>query len=51
MLNIVHETHMGIVKCKERARQFMFWPGMVTQIQHVVENCTICVQKLIVKIG
>ena len=42
MLKIVHETHMGIIKCKERARQFMYWPGMMAQIQSVVEKCETC---------
>lgn len=44
MLRIVHETHMGIVKCKQRARQFMYWPGMISQIQETVEKCTVCAQ-------
>ncbi|XP_052768253.1 uncharacterized protein K02A2.6-like [Mya arenaria] len=42
MLMVVHETHMGVVKCKARARQFMYWPGMMTEIQETVQKCEVC---------
>ena len=28
MLNLNHESHQGIDKSKERAREVMYWPGM-----------------------
>ena len=28
MLEIIHETHLGTVKCKQRAREALHWPGM-----------------------
>ena len=28
MLDKIHESHQGIVKCKQRARDILFWPGM-----------------------
>ncbi len=28
MLDIIHETHLGIVKSKQRARETLYWPGM-----------------------
>ena len=42
MLKCIHSSHLGIGKCKRRARDVMFWPGMNSQIQHVVSNCSIC---------
>ena len=41
-LNILHRGHLGISKCTERARQYMFWPGMATDIRELVSNCTTC---------
>lgn len=42
MLARVHESHLDIVKCKERARDVMFWPSMAKQIEDVVLKCAIC---------
>ena len=42
MLKCIHSSHLGIEKCKRRARDVLFWPGMNSQIQDVVTNCNIC---------
>ena len=42
MLEVVHSTHQGIMSCKKRAREFMFWVGMMKEIQDIVERCEIC---------
>lgn len=42
MLLLVHTTHQGIMSCKRRAREFMFWIGMMAEIQQMVEKCEIC---------
>ena len=42
MLEIVHSTHQGIVSCNKRAREFMFWIGMMKEIQDLVEKCETC---------
>ena len=31
MLKKVHETHLGIVRCKSKARRVLLWPGMSAQ--------------------
>ena len=42
MLKIIHGTHLGIEKCKRRARDVLYWPGMNAQIEDVVMNCHVC---------
>ena len=44
MLHRIHESHQGIVKCKHRARDSLFWPGMSSQIEDKVSKCHICSQ-------
>jgi transposase InsO family protein len=44
MLKIIHSTHMGMVKCKQRARDLVFWPGMNKQIEEVVSKCVACLE-------
>lgn len=36
---------MGITKCRERARQAVWWLGLSTQIKLTVENCPRCIQE------
>lgn len=42
MLHRIHESHLGVVKCKQRAREVLYWPGMTTQIEEVVAVCSVC---------
>lgn len=42
MLELVYKSHIGVVKCKTRAREFMYWPGMMAQIEDIVAKCDIC---------
>ena len=42
MLAQVHESHQGISKCKQRAREILFWPGMSTEIEKLIEDCSKC---------
>ncbi|KAJ8365010.1 hypothetical protein SKAU_G00138410 [Synaphobranchus kaupii] len=42
MLSKIHESHLGIVKCKARARDILYWPGMSTQIEEIVSQCAAC---------
>ena len=44
MLNLVHESHLGIIKCKQRAREGLHWPAMNSGIEETVENCTKCAE-------
>ena len=42
MLKRIHEGHMGIEKCKRRARQTIYWPHINNQIEQLVGNCEEC---------
>uniref|UniRef100_A0A671WXU4 Gypsy retrotransposon integrase-like protein 1 n=1 Tax=Sparus aurata TaxID=8175 RepID=A0A671WXU4_SPAAU len=45
MLSRIHTGHLGIEKCKQRARDVLFWPGMGKQIEALVESCNICLKR------
>lgn len=42
MLKQIHAGHFGIEKCKLRARELLFWPGMTKDIERVVSKCDVC---------
>ncbi|KAJ0174696.1 hypothetical protein K1T71_009804 [Dendrolimus kikuchii] len=42
MLKLIHEGHLGIDRCKRRARQVIFWPGMTRDIEMYVKRCVTC---------
>ena len=42
MLSLIHSSHMGAEKCKCRAKEVLYWPGMNGQIENVVSNCPTC---------
>ncbi|KAK3107438.1 hypothetical protein FSP39_014641 [Pinctada imbricata] len=44
MLNIIHQSHLGIVKCKSRAREVLYWPGMSSQIEDKISQCSVCAE-------
>ena len=42
MIDILHETHLGITKTKLLAREPIFWPNIYTQITLKIEQCSTC---------
>ena len=44
VLNCIHESHLGIEKCKSRARAIVYWPGMSAAIERIVAKCSICLK-------
>lgn len=42
MLDRIHEGHLGVNKCRDRANASVWWPGMASQITAKVENCMYC---------
>ncbi len=44
VLHQIHDGYQGIVKCRARARQAVWWPGLSVNISQLVENCSTCSQ-------
>ncbi len=38
----MREGHLGVTKCRERAKQSVWWPGLSKELQKLIENCDIC---------
>ncbi len=45
MLDRLHEGHLGIEKCRLRAKDSMYWPGIDQQIEQRVNKCLPCQQR------
>ena len=37
----IHKIHLGIAKCRQRAREVLFWPGMSLDVEQMVSNCSL----------
>ena len=44
ILDKIHTGHQGITKCRERARQSVWWPGLSKQLEELVRSCPECVK-------
>jgi transposase InsO family protein len=42
MLRVIHDGHQGIDRCKGRAREVLFWPGISRDIEMYVRRCDAC---------
>lgn len=47
MLKRLHQGHLGIEKCRNRARESIWWPGISSRIKIMVEQCPECIQQRI----
>ena len=42
LLNRIHSGHQGITKCRERARQSIWWPRLSKELSELIRNCREC---------
>ena len=42
ILERLHESHQGLTRTRERARDAVWWPGLSHDLQVMSESCTIC---------
>ena len=42
VLNELHHTHLGIVKMKQLARQYVYWRSIDKDIENAVKSCSDC---------
>ena len=42
MMKKLHNSHLGMEKMKQRARQTIFWPGISKEIEDAVSQCAAC---------
>lgn len=41
-LELIHQTHQGVVSCKKRAQESIYYPGIMSDIEKTVLSCATC---------
>ena len=44
VLEILHESHQGLEKCKENARSSVWWPGIGKDLKEMISSCMTCLE-------
>ncbi|CAM1332833.1 Uncharacterised protein r2_g4209 [Pycnogonum litorale] len=44
VLDRPHDGHLGIVKCRERAKISVWWPGLSKELEGVIKSCVKCLK-------
>ena len=44
MLQKLHESHLGMEKCRARVRAFMYWPAMCSDFNEMIAKCSTCLK-------
>ena len=43
-MKLIHEGHLGLSKCKMRAKETVYWPGINEQLEQLITNCQLCLK-------
>ena len=43
ILNRIHDGHLGIIKCKGRTYNSVWWPTVTSQVEAMCRRCTTCI--------
>ena len=44
ILKQIHDSHLGLTKCKLHVKQVVYWPGLNDQLEQLVLNCQLCLK-------
>ena len=44
ILKLIHEGHLGLNKCKMRAKETVYWLGINEQLDQLILNCQLCLK-------
>lgn len=45
VLEVIHKGNQGVSRCRERAREAVWWPGLSSQLNELVRNCKTCTKE------
>lgn len=44
VLKMLHEHHLGVVRSKQLARKYFYWPGLNNELEKMVRACKTCME-------
>ena len=44
ILKQIHDSHLGLTKCKLRAKQAVYWLGLNEHLEQLILNCQLCLK-------
>ena len=44
MIQLIHTGHLGLEKCLNRVKQYMYWPGLYDELKDLITSCTTCLK-------
>ena len=44
ILKQIHDSYLGLTKCKLHAKQSVYWPGLNDQLEQLLLNCLLCLK-------